>query len=272
MRRQIPCLRYQNGDNVRKGLVFLGSDGQGKANGSAFYKGFDDEKLEKLEINFINGPAYERYYIAGEVYPVNSQPNFESPDMYFVDFDGNGKASISFEKSQIHNFDLSKWGEVSSLNIKLIKTPGKWDAVPVAYTGMGNNVIKISGVNNAGKVTVDLSKTDFEAGEVPRVYDPFVAYWLDNTLEKDLPKGFIGTTYTQLIVVHNASEESVTVDAAYIDNPADWVVICDSYNAGIKPLKFIPNPTIKKGETNVLIEEKKVSVPSKSSAVIAKIR
>ncbi len=272
MRRQIPCLRYRKPENIRKGLVFLGAEGHGNTNGNPYFKGFDDEKLETLEINFINGPTYERYFVAGEVYPVNSQPNFEMPDMYFVDFDGNGKASIVFKKEQIHNFDLNKWGEAASLNIKLIKTPGKWDALPEAYTGMGNNVIKINGVSNAGKVTIDLSKKDFEAGVVTRVYDPYIAYWLDNTLEKDLPKGFTGTVFTQLIVVHNAGDDVSTVDASYIENPSDWVVICDSYNAGIKPLKFMPNPTTKKGETNVLIEEKKVSVPRKSTAVIAKIR
>jgi len=270
MRRQIPCLRYQNAENIRKGLVFLGAEGQGKNN--TYFKDFNDEKLQKLEINFINGPAYERYYIAGEVYPLNQQPNFETPEMYFVDFDGNGKANIVFEKSQFQKFDLNKWGEASSLNIKLIKTPGKWDALPAAYTELGNNVIKISGLSNDGKVNIDLSKKDFEAADVPRVYDSYIAYWLDNTLEKDLPKGYTGTTFTQLIVVHNASDETITVDAAYIENPTDWVVICDSYNAGVKPLLFSTTPTTKKGETNVLIEEKKLSVPRKSTAVIAKTK
>jgi len=271
MRRQIPCLRYNEAESIRKGLVFLGADSQGNAEKPNF-SGFNDEKLERFEIEFINGSPYERYYIAGEIYPKNTPPNFENPEMYFVDFDGNGKATIVFDKAQIQNFDLNKWGEAGHLNIKLIKTPGQWNYLPNAYTDLGNNVIKINGLAKSGKANIDLSKKDFVAVDIPRVYDTYIAYWLDNTLEKDLAKGLTGTTYTQLIVVHNADEESVTVNTEHIKNQAEWVVICDSYNAGIKPLKFSAVPTTKKGETNVLIEEGKLNVPRKSTVVIAKIK
>ncbi|OPZ98634.1 MAG: Pullulanase precursor [Bacteroidetes bacterium ADurb.Bin408] len=270
MRRQLPCLRYHKTENVIKGLEFLCSE---RPNGALpLYKGFNDEKLNALEINFINGPKYERYYLAGEVYPVNTSPNDENNELYLVDFDGEGKGTIKFEKAQIQKFDLTKWGEPATLNIKLIKTPGQWDALPKAYTGMGNNAIRIGGIDSKGNVVIDLSVTDFEAGTVPRMYDSYMAYHLDNTLEKDLPKGFTGTTYTELIIVHNASEDTVGVMAAYITDPAGWVVICDSYNAGIKPLKYSALPTTKRGETNVLIEPGKVTVPRKSTAVIAKMK
>lgn len=270
MRRQLPCLRYNKAENVNKGLIFLCGNRQNGA--QPLYKGFNDEKLDTLEITFINGPKYERYYVAGEVYPVNTSPNGENNEMYFVDFDGNGTGSILFTKQQIQSFDLTKWGEPNTLNVKLIKTPGQWDALPKAYTGMGNNAIRPGGIDEEGHVAIDLSVTDFEAGAVPRKYDSYIAYHLDNTLEKDLPKGFTGAPFTELIVVHNAGENEVSVATEYIGEPAGWVVICDSYNAGIKPLKYSALPTTKKGETNVLIEQGKVAVPRKSTAVIARIK
>jgi len=271
MRRQLPCLRFSKTESIQNGLVFLGADAQGGKSGS-YFSGFGDEKLQQLEIKFVNGPAYERYYIAGEVYPTNLPANFETPQMFYVDFDGEGVGSAFFTKDQINAFDLSKWGEGATLNIKLVKTPGQWDALPTAYTGMGNNVIKAGGINNNGKSIIDLSITDYAAGEVPRSFEPYIAYWLDNTLEKDLAKGFTGTSFTQLIVVHNAAEESINVEANYIENASDWVVICDAHNAGVKPLKYLATSTEKKGETNVLIEQGNIVVPRKSTAVIAKIK
>lgn len=270
MRRQLPCLRYKNAESIRQGLKFLGDESQGAGTGG-YYKSFADERLNGLHIEFINGPLYERFHVAGEVYPQGIDANPSETDLlYIVDFDGNGKASLLFTQEQIRKFDLGKWGEGQSLNIKLVKTPGQWDTPHGAYTGMGNNVIKISGIDKSGKVIINLSVADYAAGDVPRTYAPYVAYVLDNTLEKDIIKSLPPTLYTKLIVVHNASPEAVTVEAPDIENPGDWVVICDANNAGVKPLKFSPLPTSKKGETNVLIEDGKVFVPYKSTTVIAK--
>ncbi len=269
MRRNIPCLRYNNTESVQKGLVFLGADKIGSDASS--FSSFDDEKLENLEINFINGPAYQRYYIAGEVYARNMEANFETPEMYYVDFDGNGKGTIRFTKVQIQNFDLSKWGELHSLNIKLIKTQGKWDVLEHSYSGLGHNSIKTSGLSPSGCVNIDLSKPDYVAASSPRIYDSYIAYWLDNTLEKDLAKG-LGTSFLQLVVVHNADDEAISVNIPYLENPSDWAVICDTYNAGIKLLKYVSNPTTKKGETNVIITDKQLIVPRKSTTVIAKVK
>ncbi|MDD3876686.1 MAG: alpha-amylase family glycosyl hydrolase [Bacteroidales bacterium] len=270
MRRQLPCLRYKNAESIKNGLVFLNKERVDSLSSS--YSGFNDERLTSLEINFTNGPVSQRYFIAGEVYPRESEPNDAGADMYYVDFDAHGNGSIRFSKAQISLFDLNKWGEAGSLNIKLVKTPGQWDSPMNAYTEMGNNVINPNGINLQQQVFFDLSVKDCVAGTSNFEAPQYLAYHLDNTLENEYATGIRSTLYSELIVVHNASADVLVLETTYIENPAEWVVILDSYNAGTKALTFSPVPTTQTGKTNVLIESHKLSIPSHSAAVIAKNR
>ncbi|MBI5218960.1 MAG: hypothetical protein HY958_08530 [Bacteroidia bacterium] len=275
MRRNIPAFRYKNAEDIKKGLVFLGADVNIESRPS-LYNDFNDGRLKKLIIKFINGPRnavpagrQEKYYIAGEVHPKGMDANPAKND-YAVSFDENGAGKIEIRGDQIETFDLSKWGSGSGLNIKLVKEPGSWNTIAGAYSGTGNNLIKINAVNENFEALIDLSVPDCVAGEAQRKYEGYIAYWLDNTLEKDIPKGFKGTAYAKLLVIHNAGDSPVTVQADAIQEPAKWAVILDDHNAGIAPLAYIKEITSDKGKTNVLIEKGRVTVPAKSSAVVAK--
>lgn len=97
-----------------------------------------------------------------------------------------------------------------------------------------------------------------------------IAFTLDNTLENDLAASIKGTKYSKLIVVYNANKKSVVLNISTIEDSSKWNVILDDKNAGIQPLLYTRETSRKKGNTNVLIENKKITVPAKSVAVIAK--
>lgn len=99
---------------------------------------------------------------------------------------------------------------------------------------------------------------------------PFIAFTVDNSLEKDIAKELKGTNFTRLIIIYNANEIDVTLNNYFIDNPDQWCVIADDYNAGISPLTYTNEPLRSKGTTTVLIKNGSVTVPAKTVAVIAK--
>ena len=117
-------------------------------------------------------------------------------------------------------------------------------------------------VDDTSTLTVDLSVVDFATGYVPRKVDTFIAYEIDNTLENATAPHISNTNYSRIIVIHNADENAITVDIPTITNPQEWSVIADGNKAGITP--------IKKDDTAVKIEMKKVTVPALSMAVIVK--
>lgn len=266
MRRALPGLRMFDGDNIRKGITFYGMDIKEGAQTSKpktlGVTDFSDEKLSKLTLKFTNGPANSTYYIAGEVYDKRTDANTTASTMYAVTFNQAGVGEITFSRDQINNFDLGKWGDSKNLNFKLVKTPGTWESIATAYTGSGNNRLRPMDVDDTSTLTVDLSVVDFATGYVPREVDTFIAYEIDNTLENATAPHISNTNYSRIIVIHNADENAITVDIPTITNPQEWSVIADGNKAGITP--------IKKEDTAVKIEMKKVTVPALSMAVIVK--
>lgn len=269
MRRNIPAFRYKNAENVKKGLVFLCDSDNIAAMKPAIFSGFDDQKLQKLTIKFCNGPKNEKYYLAGEIHPKGVYAN-PIENNFVVDFNADGIGLIEFSKGQIDAFELAKWGQGEGLNLKLIKSPGSWETIRSAYSEMGNNLITVNGINENFETVIDLQIKDFAAGVNAVKNDSFIAYMLDNTLEKDIAPGLKGTKFTKIVIIHNSGEKPATISIAALNNPAAWHVIMDGNNAGIKPLLYTKQTKFEKGKTNVLIEKRKVVIPAMSSAVIVK--
>lgn len=269
MRRNIPALRFKNAESIKKGLVFLGSGSNATVAKQTWISGFEDQKLQKLVIKFINGPKNGKFYIAGEAHPKGIDANPPSNNFY-VDFDTSGNAAIEFSRIQVDYFELTKWGQSDGLNIKLVKSPGSWETINEAYTGTGNNLVTINGIKENFETVIDLQIKDFAVGVSSVKNDSYIVYMLDNTIEKELAPTMKGTNFTTIAVIHNADDKAVSVNIPSIVNAAAWQVILDNHNAGIKPLIYTKTATIEKWKTNVLIEKGKVTVPAKSSAVIVK--
>ncbi|MGM0508971.1 MAG: alpha-amylase family glycosyl hydrolase, partial [Fusobacteriota bacterium] len=264
MRRNIPALRYASADNIKDGLRFIGEEKvELEEEGPAFAGYTEFSEVDSFTINFINADDAAKgntYYFAGE--PQESEDNPESNDIS-VTIDDNGEGSITFTSADISKFRLDAWGATSDLNFKLVETPGEWDALPNAYSGMGNTRIIPSKILEDDTITVDLSIIDHQpgSGSVSVKPEKFIAYTLDNTLERDqLANGLGGTAYTKLIVLHNAANYPLTINTDEIVNKSDWTVIMDGDEAGIDPLS----------DTEVEINDGAVTIPAHSSAVIAK--
>ena len=266
MRRALPGLRMFEGDNIRNGITFYGmslnKEEQPSKSTSLGVSDFNDPKLETLTIKFIHGLANETYYFAGEVYDKRTDANALDGNNFAIQFNNAGEAQIEFTREQINNFDLSKWGDTKNLNFKLVKNRGAWETISKAYSGSGNNRLRAIDIDTSNTIVVDLSIMDFASGYVAREVDKYIAYEIDNTLENDIAPSINGTRYETIIVIHNADENAIIVDIPTITNPQEWSVIADGNKAGITP--------IKKDDTAVKIEMKKVTVPALSMAVIVK--
>ncbi len=261
MRRKLKGLRYEHRESVRKGLTFLTEEFS--AFTDTHLHDFNDKRLTALELIFINGPANEKYYIAGELYPQDTPANDKNLKMHHLSFDAQGNASIRFDRSQIEKFDPRKWGHPDVLIIKLVKEPGSWHTPYGTYSPLGNNIIHPGAVNNKQQVIIDLSVPDYEATFTPFEPPSYLAYHINNTLEGP-------ALFDELFVVHNASEKSLELKAPFLKEPSKWHVIVDSHNAGIEPLTYADIPDIKKGETHVCVSKNMVRVPYLSSAVLGK--
>lgn len=251
LRRAIPALRYSSSTMINEGLRFIGDIEQDFSYPDPIYSSF--EEISELTVNFINGPANKTFYFAGEIHAGDQNPPVNN---FSITFDSEGSGKIFFTNEQIRAFDLDKWGATKSLNFKLVTTPGSWDSIPDAYTNMGNTRIKPTVVLEGFQVTVDLSIKDHEPGQIERKYQPFIAYELDNKLEEDGSK----TPFEKLIVIHNSSTESATIESDLILDSQNWVVLVDKDMAGTTPIE----------NSTVNIQKGKVIVPPQSSAVIAK--
>ena len=174
LRRRVPALRFADGDNLKKGLSFIGG---GKIAwppvNSAGYKSFKDPNLDKLEIQFINGPtsiADTTWYLAGEVHPNGVGGDSKNPkkNSFSVKFDSKGWGSITLTKSDLMKLDLSTWSDPLGLQFKLVSPAGSWTTVPGSYSKMGNNTIHPLSIPKNNKVTIDLSQLNHEAVENQR--------------------------------------------------------------------------------------------------------
>ena len=254
MRRSIPAFRYLTSESIQQGLRFIGEKKPEPEDiPEPVYTSYNE--VESLTITFINGEPDSTYYIAGEVNKDTANPDTGNTNV--LNFDSAGTASITYNKTEINSFDLGTWGSPDDLAIKLVKNMGSWDTPPEAYSRMGNNTIPPTVLGKDNSVTIDLSIQDHAPGAVVKEYPPYIAFELDNTLEKDETDQ---TRYTKLVVVHNASDEKITIRSNVIINPQNWSVIVDTNSAGVTPIK----------ETPVKVRKGGVEVPPHSSAVIAK--
>jgi pullulanase len=118
-------------------------------------------ELPSLSIKFINGPKNEILYITGEVFPETDENPIDNP--YKIVFDDKGTGKITFDKTDIQNFDLDQWGFDHDLQIKLIHTPGTWDYYKPSYSPLGYNLISLYTIDATYSVTIDLSIKDYHA-------------------------------------------------------------------------------------------------------------
>jgi pullulanase len=267
MRRSIPALRLNNGTSLRKAFKFIPSTPFIETKIPAIFSDFKDKNLEQLTLKFIHGKANASCYLIGEIHPKGIDIN-PTTNPYIVHLDTVGEGKISFNRSKIEQFDLGKWGDGISLNIKLVLTPGKWDTLPTSYTSEGKNVIMIQGIPQNGEVTIDLSIENHWVGITPKHIEPWIAYLIDNTLEDDVASHVPKTDFKQILVIHNAADVTSEVTVETLEIPSEWSVILDANHAGITPLEYAPKPM--RGETDVLILKGKVLVPAKSSAVLVR--
>jgi pullulanase len=267
MRRAIPALRLQSPESVKKAIQFIPSTPHIATTNPSYFTDFSDNRLTELTLTFIHGPANQTYYLAGEIHRkgVNANP-VENP--FMVHFDAQGVAKISFNKKQIEQFDMGKWGDGISLNIKLVKNMGGWETISSAYSDSGHNVIMIQGVHSDGSATIDLAIENNWVGIPTSLNEPWIAYMIDNTLEKKVSKSIPKVKFSKILVIHNAGDNASEIPVKEINDPTQWHVIVDANTAGITPLNY--SEITKIGFTDVLISKGKVVIPARSSAVIVK--
>ncbi|BDU49446.1 pullulanase-associated domain-containing protein [Haliovirga abyssi] len=264
MRKSIPAFRYENSESIKNGLKFIGEEGFNSGETTGPFSNFSE--LQDLTLKFINGVPDSVYYVVGEVFStagdggVNGNP---ATNAFKIVFDSEGKGEITFTKGQISEFNLSGWSDPNNLQVKLVKTPGKWDFVPGGYSGSGNNSIKIGTISNSREVQIDLGVEDDIPGQVPFENNNYIAYELDNSLESGGD-----TNYTKIIVVHNVGSVTEKISVPEIVNNSNWKVIVDEDDAGILPLDYNENGG--RGKTNVKILNGEIDVPANSTSVIAK--
>lgn len=206
---------------------------------------FKSRNLKKLKIKFINAPADKEFYVVGEVHAEEANPE---NNQYKISIDSNGNGEIVFNEVQISNFDLKKWDFSRYLNLKLVETPGKWDAPEYAYSSTGNNKINPSAINENFEVTLDLSKKDY------------IANTLVNKGEYDYIAYLISSSKNNFIIIHNTRKETLNFKNNLIKNLKNACIIVDENKAGII--------SIEKSKTRVEISGNSVNIPRKSSVVI----
>jgi len=252
MRRSIPAFRYHRPESILKGLKFISDK---KYNSNSFFNTFNNPKIKELTIKFKNGIKNEKLFLTGEIHKKSSNP---TKNPYYLEFNNFGYAEIRFSRKQINNFDLKKWDQSRNLNIKLVKTPGKWNYPEKSYTSFGNNSICPESLNEKFETVIDLNIRDFN-NILENKYrtNNYIAYTLNNTIEKDISYNYNKTNYKQIVVIHNPGEKMLKIEFDEL-NLKDFFVIADNNKSGITKLK----------KTEVIINENYVKVPKKSSTVI----
>lgn len=264
LRRKTPALRYLDGENLKRGLHFLGNDLSWPPAHSAGYESFKEAKLDELEIQFINASTEarnKRWYVAGEIHPEVSGGENKNPlqNPWYVDIDNHGKGILKIKKQNLAELDLESWSDPEGLQFKLISTPGKWDTMPGSYTTMGNNTVKPLSIDRKNQVTIDLQVLNHEASRAGMKTNAVVAYRLDNTLEVDV----IGQAlpYSELLVVHSGENKTHVLRLKDL-NPVDWKIILDGENINLKGLSSSQHK----------LSEGKLEVAPQSSAVLVKFK
>ncbi len=248
LRKQEASLRYSSATSINKGLKFI-AETPPPAPSSRISNGLKSfSELSELTLKFIGGPKDQEYYIVGEVWPGSNKNPIDNG--YLVEFDSDGMGEITLSKEQISRFALKDWSNPASLQFKLVKTPGLWDAVPGAYTGMGNNTLLPSAIDKETQTALfNLKIKNHSAGGVDFTYNDYVAYTLDATLEGK-------SKYKNLIVIHNAGDDEALIQTKV--NAKNAEILVDSDNAGTEAIK----------DSKIKIKTNKIFVPAHTSAVI----
>jgi pullulanase len=263
LRRKVPALRFEKGENLSKGLTFIGG---GKIHwppsDSAGFKSFKEPGLDHLEIEFINGPSSvfgTTWYLAGEVHPKGVGGDGKNPknNPFAVRFDQSGRGKVTLNKSDLSKLDLTTWSDPIGLQFKLVSPAGSWTTVPGAYSTMGNNTIHPLSISKNKKVVLDLSQLNHEAGKQNGNTEAFIAYRLDNTLETSSIESPL--PYKELIVVHNGEQKTKTLVLNEL-NSKDWKLILDSENINFNGLTQSENK----------LAEGRLEVAAGASAILVK--
>lgn len=164
---------------------------------------FEDQKLKKLKIIFINGIKNSKMYLTGEIHKEEQNP---CSNPYFIDFDNDGTGFIEFSKKEIKNFDLRKWDFSNRLNFKLVKTPGQWDYFEEYYSENGNNSISPASIDKNFEVIIDLAQKDFWNAPVQTQYQQeYIMYSMNNARNNK-------SGYKKIFIIHNFSETNLNID------------------------------------------------------------
>lgn len=250
MRRQTSVFRMDSPEAIASRIRFFGQAEQlppPDSENRAGYETFAD--VPELTIHFINGPINQNYFMAGEVHPANIDKNPASGNPFVVSFDVTGTASLTLSRNQIAALDLRAWGNPENLQFKLVVEPGNWDALPGAYSGMGNNTIEPAAIHRGNVITIDLKTVDHWPGKAPITETPFIAFEI------------LGTTgpYSSLIVLHNGDGKSLNIEVPTLKKPTCWRTILDENDV---------NFATGLATSAVRIANELVTVPKRSSAIL----
>ena len=203
----------------------------------------------------------KRFYLVGEIHGINKDKN-PTKNPYYIDIDDKGQGRLEFKASQLKGFDFGFWsGKKDEFSFKLVKTPGQWDFPEGLYDEMGTNVVSFHSILKNDVAVIDLSIKNHHASNIPRFAQRFVAYIINNTIEKDVAVGIKALPYRKILVIHNADDAELTLPVDAVKNTAKWHVLADGKVAGVKALK----------ETEVVIEKGLIRLPRKCSAILGSL-
>jgi pullulanase len=244
MRQNIPEFTLESKSAIESNVKLLLEIEGGSVGPFAPETDFSFMTGQDLTINFINGPTTGRYYLVGELYTSNQNPDPNNTDNY-VDFTA-GSGSVVLDSADYADFAVDAWGNSGKLDISLVLTPGSWDKPAGAYTGTDNNTIDPARIDADYSVTIDLNIPSHDPGAAELTNDRIAAWELGS----------------DIIVAHNTASTPTTVESTLITVPGDWTVILnnthvDYLNGVTPPLGY----SIAVGE---------VTIPANTSIVITK--
>jgi pullulanase len=249
LRKSASAFHYQKSQSVQAGLRFIGEKPPKESPRTPRFRRFED--MDRLAIQFIHGPANSQLYLAGEVHPKGRDKNpVENP--FILDFDGTGHARIVFNKEEIASFDFGAWSDPHNLQVKVVNVAGQWEFPEGAYSPVGNNRVRPTSVLDSGNVIIDLAITDHSPGEESNHHNPYIAFTLDNSLEKS------HSAYETFVVIHNADIKPLEIEVPGLSTFRERHILADGDAAGISPLR----------DSLVKIEGRHVLVPAKTATVI----
>ncbi|MEA2042638.1 MAG: alpha-amylase family glycosyl hydrolase, partial [Bacteroidota bacterium] len=217
LRRAVPAFRYPTADAVNTGLKFIENRNENnRPKRKLLFSSFKSHKLKRLSFKFVNGPSNDILFLTGEIYKNEANP---AGHPVAVKFDRNGTAVVKFSRKEIENFDISKWSNESSLDIKLVRTPGVWDTPTAYYSGNGSNSLCASAVDEDFTITVDLAEKDYSSPQPDYDYEKeYLAYSMKN---HDPKSDSTISSVRQWFVIHNISAEELNFKHAAFSKMSD---------------------------------------------------